>query len=273
LQVWNRNPASSSVQVEFVSGERLLAKDVRFVFVRVSPDTEAISSVVILSPEYIESKFGRFGKPTIKRQLLISSRARKSIMDRKPPALFYPDTPAVTGMVARKFRAPQGSIHESPAPGGIMSLEILRERLLGRILRTRIGPAATKKRGQALEMLVAEHLGYKMEESELLAGGYPDIRNQALEVKVQDSPTVDLGMYAPEFEESVPSCPGMTTFDIRYLIALADKETGLVEGLVLCPGMRLVEHFSYVSDTIYKCQRSIPMEFFDGYEGRSLYNP
>ena len=29
--------------------------------------------------------------------------------------------------------------------------------------------------------------------NELLVGGYPDLRNQVLEVKIQDSPTVDLG--------------------------------------------------------------------------------
>lgn len=40
--------------------------------------------------------------------------------------------------------------------------------------------------------MVAYQLGYKRLH-EGLEGGYPDIRNQMLEVKVQDSPMIDLG--------------------------------------------------------------------------------
>ena len=61
--------------------------------------------------------------------------------------------------------------------------------------------------------------------------------------------------------------------DVRYLIALVSKDTGIIEGLVLCPGKRLGDHFSYVSDSNYKCQRGIPMSFFDRYDGLSVYNP
>ena len=90
---------------------------------------------------------------------------------------------------------------------------------------------------------------------------------------MQDSPTVDLGRFSPQFEECVPSCPGLTTLDVRYLIALTDAETSIVQGIILCPGEKLGEHFSYVSDTSFKCQRSIPMSFFDTYQGQALYNP
>ena len=56
------------------------------------------------------------------------------------------------------------------------------------------------------------------------------------------------------------------------LIALT-KKTGIVTGIVLCPGEKLSEHFSFVSDTSYKCQRTIPMRFFDQFEGQAVYNP
>ena len=108
---------------------------------------------------------------------------------------------------------------------------------------------------------------------EPLVGNYPDLPNQALEVKVQDSPTIDLGMYSPRVEENVPACPGFTTLDIRYLIALTDEKTGVVTGVVLCPGEKLGEHFSYVSNTSYKCQKTIPMHFFDQHEGRAVHDP
>lgn len=132
---------------------------------------------------------------------------------------------------------------------------------------------ATKNRGQALERLVALLLGYKISDAELLEGTFPDIPNQALEVKIQDSPTVDLGRFSPQFEEFVPSCPDLTTLDVRYLMALTDAETGIIQGVILCPGEKLGELFSYVSDISFKCQRSIPMSFFDAYQGKALYNP
>ena len=94
-----------------------------------------------------------------------------------------------------------------------------------------------------------------------------------MEVKVQDSPTVDLGKFSPEKEEFVIREKNLTTFDIRYLIALTNPKTEIIEGVILSPGEKLGEIFSYVSDQNYKCQRTIPMEFFDKYYGKSVFNP
>jgi len=52
LQVWNRNPAAMSVQIEYVSGEILLANEARIVFVRVDPQSQQIRSIVVSTPEY-----------------------------------------------------------------------------------------------------------------------------------------------------------------------------------------------------------------------------
>lgn len=57
LQVWNRNPASNSIQVQYNFGETLLSRDVRFVFLRVDSQTQTISSILVLTPDYIESRF------------------------------------------------------------------------------------------------------------------------------------------------------------------------------------------------------------------------
>ena len=58
-----------------------------------------------------------------------------------------------------------------------------------------------------------------------------------LEVKVQDSPTIDLGRYSPQFEEQINE--EFTTRMIRYLIALTDASNGEIDGVVLCPGDEL----------------------------------
>jgi len=80
LQVWNRIPASNTLLIKYDSGESLSCKDVRFIFVRIDISKSVIASIIILSPEYIEDRFGKFGKPTIKHQLLISSKARAAIL-------------------------------------------------------------------------------------------------------------------------------------------------------------------------------------------------
>ena len=273
LQIWNRNPAANSVQVEYKSGDILSARDVRFVFLRVDPQTHTIGSILVLSPDYIENRFGRFGKPTIKHQIIIPPRVRDKALDQNPPGIFFSDTSALSLHVKKEYTIPTSSMSDKPLLNQLFSLELLREMLVDGLIGEPLDQMATKNRGQALERLVALLLGYKISDAELLEGTFPDIPNQALEVKIQDSPTVDLGRFSPQFEEFVPSCPDLTTLDVRYLMALTDAETGIIQGVILCPGEKLGELFSYVSDISFKCQRSIPMSFFDAYQGKALYNP
>jgi len=162
---------------------------------------------------------------------------------------------------------------EEPELKELYSISLLKKMVAEKLIGKKLDAAATKSRGQALERMTLELLGYKVEENELLYGGFPDINNQLLEVKVQDSPTVDLGRFSPEKEEVVIEEKNLTTFDVRYLIALTDPKTEIIEGIILSPGEKLGEVFSYVSNQSYKCQRAIPMSFFDKYNGKSVFNP
>ena len=49
--------------------------------------------------------------------------------------------------------------------------------------------------------------------------------------------------------------------------------TEVIEGIILAPGEKLGELFSYVSAESYKCQRAIPMSFFESHYGKSVFNP
>ena len=64
----------------------------------------------------------------------------------------------------------------------------------------------------------------------------------------------------------------LTTEDVRYIIALTNKE-GIIDGLIISPGINLCDEFTIVSGTNYKCQRSIPMTFFNDQKGKSVFNP
>ncbi len=270
LQVWNRNPSSESVQVQYSNGETLQSGEVRFILVKIDPDNYKITAIAVLTPEYIVNKFGTFGKPTVKNQLIISSSSRQLVLAKQNGILFYDDA---VGHKENIKNLSLFSIHDQPTTESLLPLSKIKEIIVSKIIGRNIAPAATKNRGQMLEEIFANELGYSINDNELLAGGYPDIRNQALEVKIQDSPTVDLGKFSPEFEISVPDCANFTTRNMRYFIALTNPETNIVEGAVLCQGNKLGLHFTYVPEESYKCQRSIPMSFFAGIQGLSVFNP
>jgi len=273
LQVWNRIPAADTLLIKYESDDSLKCKDVRFVFVRIDTVKEIIASVIIMTPGFIEWKFGKFGKPTINHQLLISRKVRKNIYESEDKILSFPDSLKLSYYIQHDYERPKSGMVEEPDLQHLYSINLLKKIVAEKLIGFKLDAAATKSRGQALEKKVLELLDYQVRESDLLYGAFPDIRNQLLEVKVQDSPTVDLGKFSPESEEIVVNNSGLTTFDVRYLIALTNPQTEIIEGIILSPGEKLGELFSYVSDTSFKCQRAIPMRFFNEHYGKSVFNP
>jgi hypothetical protein len=273
LQVWNRLPASQTLLIKYESSESLKCTDVRFVFVKIDVSKNVIASVIILTPEYIEQKFGRFGKPTVKQQLLISSKVRKAIYESATKILSLTDSKKLFERVKEDYSSPKVGMNEEPDVNKLFSITLLEKIVAEKLIGFKLAAAATKNRGQALERKVLELLGYQIQENDLLYGAFPDIPNQFLEVKVQDSPTVDFGKFSPEKESVVFESSNLTTFDARYLIALTNPKTEIIEGIILSSGERIGELFSYVSDQSYKCQRSIPKAFFDTHYGKSVFNP
>jgi len=273
LQVWNRNPAEPMPQIEYSKGAMLRANDIRFALIRVDPKREFIRCVVVATPDYIVNHFGEFGKQTVKEQLIIANSRRAEILSKNPPLLFYPDESGAPIAKSTTVDLSNCSIRDIPDPQRVLPLSTIRQFVIDDLIGRKIEAAATKNRGQALETIVAQGLGYTINPDELLVGGYPDLRHQALEVKIQDAPTVDLGKYSPQFEVDVPGCPEFSTRQIRYLIALTNASNNRCEGAILCPGSRLGEHFVYVGEKSFKCQRSIPMAFFEKFDGQSVFNP
>lgn len=273
LQVWNRIPNTKSVLIKFDSGESLNCNDIRYIFVKIDFQKSTISSIVILTAEYIVNHFGKFGKPTIKHQLLISNKTRNQIYTSESKILSFPDSKKLSYLITDIYKQPDDSMANEPSLQNLYSIKLLIEMVAKKLIGRKLENIATKNRGQALERMTLELLGYKMADNQNLVGGFPDIPNQLLEVKVQDTQTVDLGRFTPEKEEIVVAENNLTTFDVRYLIALTNPKTDVIEGIILVPGEKLGEIFTYVSDVSYKCQRTIPMSFFNSYEGKCVFNP
>lgn len=271
LQVWNRIPNSSTPLIRYLNGETITAQDIRFVMVKVDMENGWIESIVIMTPEYIEENFGKFGKPTIKQQLLVSNIQRQKIVVSESHAFITPDTDAIMKITSKGYSTPTALSSDKPVAGAIFSLDVISNKVVNKLLGMELLAPDTKTRGQLLERAVISLLGYG--EDSKLVGGYPDIPNQLLEVKVQDTQTIDLGRYSPQFVEIINNELNISTEDVRYLIALTNPNTQTVEGVILSSGRDLGTVFTYVSDKSYKCQRSIPMVFFDEYIGHCVSNP
>ena len=264
LQIWNRFPNSKSTLIEYYNGKKIRACDIRLVFLKVNLQRNIIESIIILSPSYIERKFGPFGKPTIKHQIIISEKNREKIYNK---ILLGTDTPNVLKICRKTYSLPNEGMSSFPIKSKPFCIQLLSKLVEEKLIGTKLQSADTKNRGQILERKVMKLLGYNSQ----LVGSYPDIPNQILEVKVQDSATIDLGKYTPEFEEFIFS--NITTKDVRYLIALTNSKTYIIEGIVLVSGKELGETFSFVSDTSFKCQRSMPMTYFEKYIDKCVFNP
>lgn len=272
LQVWNRVPNSRRTLIKYNNGDRIRCCDINCVMVKIDVDNSKIASIIVASPKHIESNFGKFGVPTIKYQAIINPTTRSVVTnDSEDKSLMSADTEVMKPLLTKQSESPLGKIADEPEASKLLPIEEIAKRTLAQLVGTKLDAADTKTRGQALERKVATLLGY--DENDSLLGGYPDIRNQALEVKVQDAPTIDLGKESPSNPVKVFDGLDLTTEDVRYLIALTNPSTSIIEGIVLVPGRELENAFTMVDGVSYKCQRSIPMEYFEKYKGKSVFNP
>ena len=271
LQVWNRFPESSDILIRYTHSTRTIrCRDILFVFVKIDPAEEKIDSIIVATPQYIVDKFGPFGVPTVKYQMIISNMKREQILTQERRYLFKDDTEKLAKHTGFGLHSDKTNLYSSPKSGEILPLREIKERVINSLIGLKIEGSDTKTKGQFLERFIATLLGYDASGS--LAAGYPDLPNQLLEVKVQDSPTVDLGKYSPGNPEMIDMSMKLTTEDVRYIIALTNHE-GIVEGVIIASGRSLCDEYTIVSGTSYKCQRSIPMSFFTDQKGKSTFNP
>jgi hypothetical protein len=83
-----------------------------------------------------------------------------------------------------------------PESGSLLNVEAIFKKLSPLVGTTFSDPGMDQERnrGAALHRLICERLGYRRYEDN---GQFPDIRHQLLEVKLQTSPTIDLGLVLP----------------------------------------------------------------------------
>ena len=133
-----------------------------------------------------------------------------------------------------------------------------------------------RNRGAELHRLVCEHLEYGYYQDD---GHFPDVRHQLLEVKLQTSPTIDLGLICPDSMEAldVPMIEGrqIRHCDVRYALFYAEicEESVTLTHFFLTTGERFFSRFPQFQGKVLnkKLQIPLPADFFER-ETESLPN-
>lgn len=157
-----------------------------------------------------------------------------------------------------------------PTPEHLMPIAELFARLRG-LIGTRFPDAGSdqeRNRGAQLHALVSHTLGYSFFGDN---GQFPDLLEQLLEVKLQTSPTIDLGLVTPDSEDLIDAPPigsvSARHCDVRYAIFRAKLEYRdvLLSGLALCTGASFFGRFPKFQGRVVnrKLQIPLPSTFFD----------
>lgn len=157
-----------------------------------------------------------------------------------------------------------------PESGKILSIREVFGRLSPLVRRRFPDPGIDQERsrGAALHRLVCRSLGYQAYED---GGQFPDVRHQLLEVKLQTSPTIDLGFAEPSSEAPL-GIRGMGGFcprhcDVRYALFFAQTNGAQVEitHLILTTGVDFFGRFKRFEGKVTnkKVQLPLPADFFD----------
>lgn len=156
-----------------------------------------------------------------------------------------------------------------PSPGELMPIGDIFNRLSPLLGKSFADPGVDQERnrGAALHRLVCEYLGYSRYEDK---GQFPDIRHQLLEVKLQTSPTIDLGLVLPNSEErlDITQIGGHHPrhCDTRYAVFFAetDREKVTIRNVIVTTGADFFTRFKRFEGKVTngKIQIPLPRHFF-----------
>ena len=159
---------------------------------------------------------------------------------------------------------------DHPAHGLILPISEVFDRLRSAVGRTfpDAGHDQERNRGAALHRIVCELLGYADYRDD---GRFPDVRNQLLEVKLQTSSTIDLGLVLPASKDplDVPQIERTQVrhCDVRYALfsAYTDGANVTLTNLYLTTGASFFTRFPQFGGKVLnkKLQIPLPSDFFD----------
>jgi hypothetical protein len=152
-----------------------------------------------------------------------------------------------------------------PRRSEVLTISALHDSLLALVGRELPYSPSERQRGEQLHRVVCQVLGLG---SYADAGTFPDVVCQALEVKLQVAPTIDLGLVTPDSEEpAVTLSPRLRHCDARYLVAYATLDDGVlqIEHVVTTTGIDFFGEFQRFGGLVQnrKLQLGLPDNFYD----------
>ena len=246
LQIWN----------EEISPSR------RYVIIQLD-DCDQISAVRVISGDSL-AKLDTTGTLTQKYQ------ARVIIDDRKTELVSRNDTDNLSTLVGDDCALGESSCpSRDPSFQEIIPILQLYEKLkaLVGISFSDAGRDQERNRGGELHRLICKTLGYSAYKDN---GQFPDIRHQLLEVKLQTSPTIDLGLVCPDSDEPLDLKPikGCTIrhCDVRYAVfyGSTDGNQVILTHFFISTGERFFSRFPRFGGKVLnkKLQIPLPNNFF-----------
>jgi len=205
LQIWNEEIALSR----------------RYVIIRVSSD-DIIERVRVVSGDVLAS-LDTTGTLTQKYQARLTTGAEKTEL------IVSKDTENVLKLLSTSNHPTSfnNSPIDYPTPCKMLPIEVIYQRIIT-LVGSQFPDAGydqERNRGARLHRLVCKALGFKDYRDD---GRFPDIRNQLVEVKLQTSPTIDLGLVCPDSEEilDIPRIKGkqIRHRDVRYVLFYASTD-------------------------------------------------
>lgn len=245
LQIWNED----------------LSPTRRYVLIRIDED-DNVTRVKVVTGETL-SLLDTTGTLTQKYQARVKFGKASCELDSSR------DTTNVEPLVSKNASVDDRSPTDHPAVGELMPIAGLFERLRSLVGHQFPDPGCIQERnrGADLHRLVCKKLGYDRYAD---AGDFPDVRHQVLEVKLQTSPTIDLGLVCPDSTEPLDG-PKIAErvlrhCDVRYAVFYGTTNGEVVDltHLFLSTGEQFFNRFQQFQGKILnkKVQIPLPSGFF-----------
>lgn len=234
----------------------------RYVLIR--PDMNGIIQRIRVVSGADLAPLDRTGKLTRKFQARIADLMQLRLASGNDTPNLIPAIPACRSSVAKM------SPIDPPDAKTLMPIKVLFSKISQLVGRSFENPGILQERnrGGYLHGLVSATLGYRDHSDN---GRFPDIRHQLLEVKLQTSPTIDLGAISPDSEELLEfprvGAVHVRHQDVRYAVFCGsvtdDRVT--ITGLVLVTGKDFYTNFEKFGGLVInnKYQLPLPWNFFD----------
>jgi len=240
LQIWN----------EDISMTR------RYVLVRLNSDDVVTRVRVITGGELVE--YDTTGKITIKHQ------AKFRLFSKDCALLTKRDTILLSEFLCNDSDTVlKAKPNEHPKKGDILPIQNVFDRLAPLIGVKFIdsGIDQERNRGGTLHRLICKQLGYSVTVEN---GQFPDILNQLLEVKMQTSPTIDLGLICPNSASPLSikiNQKNISPRDVRYAMFYGSIAENMVtlQNLYIVNGEQFFDFFPQMEGKVVNKKIQIPL--------------